>query len=195
MSAMDYRKLCIELFGTDDVEQLKKLAGTIKHRNERGAGRKRKFTSQDIAEIRALRAKGIPIQEIADRYATSRQVVSKYLRHPLDEGYTMRLIYMYQQTPCTIIDVDFLHQKIRIQNQTDDLLHRAFGVNEAPSWADFERFLQERCFPRTRGMLKEALADLGIDTYDPLQIAEKTKGRTSEDNMWLKFQYRNGVTA
>ena len=29
----------------------------------------------------------------------------------------------------TLIDVDFLGRRIRIQNRTEDILHRAFGTN------------------------------------------------------------------
>lgn len=96
---------------------------------------------------------------------------------------------MYGRHPCTVIDVDFLHQKVYIQNRTDDLLHRAFGVVEDPSWEDFQDFLESRCFPSTRGNVKAELRELGLTDYDPLQIVEKTHGRTAEDNLWLKFQY------
>ena len=102
----------------------------------------------------------------------------------------MRITYMYRQKPCTTIDVDFLEEKIQICNLTTDPLHRAFGSNEHPTWTDFQQFLQDRCIPASRGMLKEALNDLGVDNYDPLRIAEKTKGRTADDDLWLKFQYR-----
>lgn len=101
----------------------------------------------------------------------------------------MRLAYMYRQKPCTVIDVDFARQKVKIQNRTQDVLLRAFGVNEQPTWEDFEIFLAERCFPQSRGLLKAELRRLGLESYDPLQIVEKTKGRTAEDDMWLKIQY------
>ena len=190
MDNTDYRKLCRDLFGTDDVSELKKIAEEIQRKNKRNAGRKRKFAEQDIAAMRELQADGVTINEIAHRYETTRQCVSKYLSDPLDDGYTMRMVYMYRKAPCTTIDVDFLCQRIKIQNRTNDVLHRAFGTNEEPTWNDFEHFLQERCFPRTRGFLKEELRALGLDAYDPLQIVEKTKGRTAEDDLWLKFQYR-----
>ena len=41
-----------------------------------------------------------------------------------------------------------------------------------------------------RGLLKDELRALGLDSYDPLQIVEKTGGRTAEDDLWLKIQYR-----
>ena len=50
-------------------------------------------------------------------------------------------------------------------------------------------FLYDRCFPKTRGNIKSILKDLKLDSYDPLQIIEKTKGKTADDNLWLKFKY------
>lgn len=186
---MDYRKLCLDLFGTDDVNKLTKIAQIYKEKNPRKAGRKKKFTAEDIQTICSLLESGMTVNEVANRFHTSRQVIGKYLNQKPAEGYTLRITYMYQQHPCTIIDVDFLHQKVMVQNKTKDVLHRAFGVIEHPTWNDFELFLKDRCFPATRGNVKELLEQLQLTSYDPLQIVEKTRGRTEEDNMWLKFHY------
>lgn len=186
---MDYRKLCLDLFGTDDVNELTKIARIYKEKNPRKAGRKKKFTEEDIQAIRSLLESGMTVNEVAKRFQTSRQVIGKYLNQKPAEGCTLRITYMYQQHPCTIIDVDFLHQKVMVQNKTKDMLHRAFGVIEHPSWNDFELFLKDRCFPATRGNAKELLKQLQLTSYDPLQIVEKTRGRTEEDDMWLKFHY------
>lgn len=186
---MDYRKLCLELFGTDDVDELTKIAQVHREKNPRKAGRKKKFTAEDVQTIRSLLENGMTMQEVAKRFNTSRQVIGKYLNEKPAEGYTLRMTYMYQQHPCTIIDVDFLNQRIMVQNKTNDMLHRAFGVVEHPTWDDFETFLKERCFPATRGNAKEILKQLQLTSYDPLQIVEKTRGRTAEDDMWLKFHY------
>ncbi len=105
----------------------------------------------------------------------------------------MRMIFMHRDRVCTIIDVDFKNRQIFIQNQTDDLLHRAFGVIEHPTWEDFEEFLESRCFPRTRANLKLVLRDVGVSSYDPLQIIEKTQGRMAEDHQWIRILYREEV--
>ena len=189
MAETDYRAICLELFGTDDVEKLKMIAKQIRQKNTRNAGRKRKFNEAETEEMKRLQRAGMTVNDIARRFGTSRQIIGKYLNAPLPEGYTMRMTYMFQHQPCTTIDVDFLRRNIRIQNKTDDILHRAFGTNEQPTWDDFECFLQERCFPKTRGRLKDELRALGLDSYDPLQIVEKTNGRTAEDDLWLKIQY------
>ncbi len=189
MDQVDYRKLCLKLFGTDDVNRLSEIARVYKTKNDRNAGRKRKLDSGDICQIEQLLADGMTINDVAAMYGTSRQVISKYINRPPEAGYTLRMTYMYRQYPCTVIDVDFLNRNIQIKNRTPDPLHRAFGVLERPSWEDFEAFLQDRCFPSTRGNAKSLLRALGVDTYDPLQIVEKTHGRMADDDMWLKFQY------
>ena len=195
MADLDYKAVCQDLFGTTDIEELKQIAAQFKQKNPRQAGRKKKFTDKDVANMRELRAEGVPMQEIADQYGTSRQIVSKYLNQAPEAGYTMRLTLMYQNRPCTAIDVNFLQNQIKIRNYTKDILHRAFGIKEDPTWEDFYEFLQDRCFPKTRGNLKTVLAGLGLQGYDPLQIVEKTEGRTEEDDLWLKFQYYGRTSA
>lgn len=183
----DYRKLCIDLFGTDNVEELKKIAQKVN--NNRNAGRKRKLLDNDIKKIDELLKEGKSINEIAVLFNTTRQMISKYVNQHPEGDYTLGITYMYRNKPCTTIYVDFLNQKIAIKNKTDDMLHRAFGVKTNPDWNDFELFLEERCFQRTRGDIKEILKELNIDSYDTLQITEKTQGRMADDNMWLKFKY------
>lgn len=186
---MDYRNLCLELFGTDNVNELTRIAQTYKLKNPRKAGRKKKFTAEDVQTIRTLIKNGMTVNDVAERFKTSRQIIGKYLNEKPADGYTLRITYMYHQHPCTVIDVDFLNQRVIVQNKTKDILHRAFGIVEHPTWDDFELFLKDRCFPSTRGDAKAILKDLQLTSYDPLQIAEKTKGRTAEDDMWMKFHY------
>ena len=186
---MDYRKLCVELFGTDDEAALRKIAAEYEKKNTRNAGRKRKASDEDIRKMRTMRNAGASMQELARKFRISRQTVERYLNTSIEDGCTMRLTYMFRRQPCTVIDVNFLDRKVVIQNKTDDILHRAFGVIEDPTWNDFENFLRDRCFPQTRGNYKELLQDMGLTDYDPLQIAEKTKGRLADDEMWLRFRY------
>jgi putative transcriptional regulator len=76
---------------------------------------------------------------------------------------------------------------VSVENFTDDLLFRAFGVNEHPSWKDYEDFLEERCFPRTRQNLKFYLKQLGLTEYDPFAICRVTNGRMHGDSMWMEI--------
>lgn len=97
----------------------------------------------------------------------------------------MTLNYMNRDQLCTAIRADFKNETVSIVNYTDDLLHRAFGCIENPSWADFEYFLEDRCFPRTRYNLKELLEEMDLPMYDPLLIIGKTKGRVYGDYQWI----------
>ena len=177
----DYRKLCIELFGTDDENELRKIAGRLR------GGRKKALTEKDIAFALELQTKGVGTKEIADYFGVSRQTISKYLNKPLTDSYVMRLDFMFKQKVCTEIYVDFEHKQIKIINRTNDIMKRAFGVNEKPTWEDFESFLEERCFPNSRALKKTILQRIGVDSYDPLQILELNKGRTAEDNQYINF--------
>ena len=94
---------------------------------------------------------------------------------------------MFKQKVCTEIYVDYKNKKIKIINRTNDIMKRAFGINEKPTWEDFENFISERCFPKSRALRKTVLDKIGIDGYDPMQIIELTKGRTAEDNQYINF--------
>lgn len=100
----------------------------------------------------------------------------------------LRLWYMYENRPCTVIDVDEMKQKVYIHNYVDHLLFRAFGVNEHPSYADYVEFLKSRCFPETRDKMKLILQDMNLPFYDPFLIVEKTQGRMAEDDFWIKVE-------
>ena len=177
----DYRKLCIELFGTDDETELRKIAGRLR------GGRKKSLTEKDIENAIKMQGRGMSTKKIAEHFGVSRQTISKYLNKPLDGDYVMRLDFMFRQKVCTEIYVDFANKQIKIINRTDDIMKRAFGVNENPTWEDFESFLENRCFPNSRASKKTILQRIGVDSYDPLQILELNKGRTAEDNQYINF--------
>lgn len=184
----DYRVLCHRLFGTDDVAKLEKIAKDFKH-NSRNAGRKEALDAKTKNTVLEALSNGKTVNDIATELGITRQTISRFINEPPPDGYTMRMEYMYRTKPCTLIDVNFLEEKILIQNRTDDMLFRAFGVNENPTWDDFNIFLLDRCPSRTNGNIKGILNALGLTDYDPLQIVEKTQGRTVEDSMWLRFKY------
>ena len=99
----------------------------------------------------------------------------------------LRLKYMHQQNLCTLIDVDELRQVVEITNYTTNVMFRAFGVNDTPSYEEFQEFLESRCFPRTRDKMKLVLEDLNLPFFDPLLIIEKTQGRMAEDDFWIEI--------
>lgn len=98
----------------------------------------------------------------------------------------LRLMYMYKNELCTLIDVDEVNRDIVIKNYKKNLMFRAFGANEHPEYDDYVEFLKSRCFPETRDKLKLVLKELNIPFYDPLLIIEKTKGKMAEDDFWIE---------
>lgn len=100
----------------------------------------------------------------------------------------IRLWYMYNDEVCTLIDVDERKEIVEIKNYTIKKQFRAFGVNEKPSFSDYEEFLKSRCFAESRDKMKLILKDLNLPFYDPFMIIEKTQGRMAEDDFWLKVE-------
>ncbi len=188
MGATDYKTLCEEIFGTTDEDEIRRLVAAWTRKNARNAGRKRALSLADKDEVDTMRHKGAAIQDIATHFSVSRPVISQYLNERPSKDFTLRIDFRLKDKTCTVIYVDFEHEVIEIQNRTDDVLHRAFGVNEHPTWNDFEQFLEARCFPRSRGYAKMIIRGLGVNGYDPLEIAEATDGRTAEDEMYLTFR-------
>lgn len=102
--------------------------------------------------------------------------------------YRLRLHYMYKNILCTLIDADEGNRLVKIRNYVDIPLYKAFGVNENPTFEQYEEFLESRCFPRSRDKSKLQLSALGLPFYDPLLIIEKTEGRMAEDDFWIKVE-------
>lgn len=180
----EFENQIMELFGTTDIEKIRELSIRKKR-----AGRKRSFGEAEVAGMMALKNNGVDIAKIARKYNTSRQTVYTYLKKAhnfnQDKNFVLRINYMDDNELCTAIDVDFKHEKIQIKNYTDNLIFRAFGVKESPTWDDFKYFLEDRCFPRSRDHAKQILREMDIPFYDPLLIIEKTQGRMAGDNQWL----------
>lgn len=181
--------------------------------NERGAGRRPILNEVQITQIKERHAQGETLTALAREYGVSRQTLSGYLNRRDSEteqiygtirkwmelnhrfrdinvaDYSMRMDFMCEDELCTTILIDFKQRRIAVVNETEDIIHRAFGIKAKPTWEDFEEFLESRCFPRTRDYLRLVLEDVGVDSYDPLAIVEKTKGRMAEDLQWIKISY------
>ena len=99
-----------------------------------------------------------------------------------------RIWYMHRSEICTLIDVDEVQREVRIRNYTNRIQYRAFGVNEEPTFDEYQEFLESRCFPRSGDKMKIRLQELGIPFYDPLLIIEKTQGRMAEDEFWIRIE-------
>lgn len=105
-----------------------------------------------------------------------------------DSKLKIRLWYMYRNEVCSIIDIDENYRRIKLYNYVSDISFRAFGRNTEPTFEDYEKFIESRCFPKSRDKIKLVLRDLDLPFYDPLMIVEKTKGRMAEDNFWIRVE-------
>lgn len=100
----------------------------------------------------------------------------------------LRLWYGQGEDIYTIIDVSPPQRRVTVYNYTKDLMRRAFGKIESPTYEQYEAFLESRCFPRSRDKLKLMLEELDLPFYDPLMIVEKTEGRMADDDFWLRIE-------
>ena len=89
---------------------------------------------------------------------------------------------------CSIIDVDERNRIVEVHNYQTELIYRAFGKINNPTFEEYERFLESRCIPRERDKIKILLRDLDIPFYDPMLIIEKTQGRMAEDEFWIELE-------
>ena len=158
------------------------------------------MTQQELADFVHVSKKTIERWEAGEKEITGPIVVlSRILQEYKDLPermevpeleYPMRLWYLYRKSVCTIIDVDERRRQVKIHNYTDNCMFRAFGVEETPTFEQYEEFLEERCFPRSRDKMKLILKDLDLPFYDPLMIIEKTQGRMAEDDFWIRIERR-----
>ena len=137
----DYQKQIKEIFGTSDLDELRELAKTLKINdpNPRNAGRKAQLTPDQIVEVLELHRKGIGNTEIAKQFGVSRQTIYKYIYNAehfsKDPDFTMRMNFMNGQQLCTVIDIDFKHEVVRMKNYTDRIPLRAFGAERGKAAA------------------------------------------------------------
>lgn len=104
-------------------------------------------------------------------------------------GHNLMLVSFYDgEALCSEICADFTDKTIVAENHTKNIVKTAFGKNEAPTWKDFQNFLEERCVPKSRSGIREYLETIGVESYEPLEIIKKTNGRMAEDNQWLKWE-------
>ena len=155
------------------------------------------LTQQAFAELTGVSQKTIERWESSDKITGPIIPLIRILseqpqlekRYQVPEKKTpLRLYYYYRNELCTIIDVDDQARMVEIRNYTDFLQFRAFGIVEHPDYAQYEEFLESRCFPRTRDKMKIILKEMGLPFYDPFLIIEKTEGRMAEDDFWIRIE-------
>ena len=99
----------------------------------------------------------------------------------------LKFKYMWKNDCTAEVTADISTRKVTVVNHSDDWLMRPFGLNESPTLDDLIKFFESRCFPQARHNCKQLLADLGLQTYDPLDICMVTRGRQWDDYNWILF--------
>ncbi len=112
-----------------------------------------------------------------------------FLKKKKELKHNLMLISFYDDAVlCSKICADFTDKTIVSENYTDNIIKTAFGNNTAPTWEDFQNFLEERCLPKSRSGIREYLEAIGVEEYNPLEIIKKTSGRMAEDNQWIRLE-------
>lgn len=127
-----------------------------------------------------------PITTLCKMLSEYPQFVEKIKIPPKE--YPLRLKYMNNNELCTIIDVHERKRLIKVYNYANNIINKAFGAEEHPSYEQYEEFIESRCFPRERDKMKLILEDLELPFYDPLLIIEKTHGKMAEDNFRIEIE-------
>ena len=115
--------------------------------------------------------------------------MDKFLESKKSLGHKLLKLEFYdREILCTRIIADFTDETLSVENTTEHIVKTAFGKNEAPTWEDFQNFLEERCVPRSRSGIREYLETIGVEEYNPIEIIKRTSGRMAEDNQWIKLE-------
>ncbi len=150
------------------------------------------LSTEKKAQICTLYQQGNSMRQTAQKAGVSLGTVSNII----DEAKkSSRIVYVYmdREKSATLLDIYPAINRLEIWNFTDDLISRAFGNRKNPSWQEYEQFLEDRCMPRTRYGIKKELERMGLDSYDPFQIVEITKGRVYGDGQWLARMDQKGI--
>ena len=87
----------------------------------------------------------------------------------------------------TSVSVNPITKKVKIKNFTDDIMDRAFGINEKPTYEDVLKFFESRAFPRNYAGIDDVLEGMNLKTYDPYLMCKKLQGRTEQDEFYIDF--------
>ena len=133
--------------------------------NERGAGRKKALDNKRIEEYRKRFQNGERIYVLAEEAGVSRQTMSAYLHEEcLDGGifyrynlwaklnrefrnqnlhqYRLRIDYMDADNCCSVILVDFFHEKVEVINKTQN------PILESGAWPHYRTVTKRICIPQ-----------------------------------------------
>ncbi len=98
------------------------------------------------------------------------------------------IYFMWREKTVAKIIFDYKTKTVSVENYTDKMQLRPFGINETPSFDDFEYFLESRCMPKTRHDLKFILKELDLPCWDPWVLIRFNHGLQYEDYGWIRME-------
>lgn len=100
-------------------------------------------------------------------------------------GSKYRVDVYYMEDLLSKIYVD--GESVRVENFSDDIVWRPFGVLTDVTYQDLMEFYEERCFPKDRQNRNEILDLMGLPCYDTEMICRVTHGTQFDDFLWMNF--------
>lgn len=86
-----------------------------------------------------------------------------------------------------IIDVNFISDTVDFENFSDKWPILPFGKKSKACIQDFYDFVEDRIMPKSRFNCKEVLDEIGMDTYDSIELLKYNHGMSVEDPIWIRF--------
>ena len=86
-----------------------------------------------------------------------------------------------------LYDIEVLGFDVKVTDYTTEFIDKQFPPGEVTVDVIFDWF-EERCVPRTRKNIEEALSYYGLKEYDPYDICKVTHGTLHGDFTWIKWE-------
>lgn len=102
--------------------------------------------------------------------------------------------WMWRDEVMSEVEFDLNTGYVKVVNYTDDMLKRAFGVEEKPTIKDLDEFMEDRSVPENRKNIREILEYMGISKYDPHKITRITNGMMLHDHHWIMYEGNEHLT-
>lgn len=102
-------------------------------------------------------------------------------------GKIIEFDYMDKDVVVLNVKMDVANKRVKVTKYRREILDNVLPDTGA-TVSDVMEMLEDRCFPRTRGNARELLDHLGLDSYDPYEIAKKTRGQQWDDFNWVRFK-------
>lgn len=131
-------------------------------------------------ELLAEKRKNIRLLAYADRML--KMVESDRKKDKLLPDYSFEVFWKDEITA----RVSTQGARVKVSRYTDHPLKQLFA-NKLMTRNQLNRILEFRCWERGRPDIRELLANLGLDEYNPYEIVRRTHGVSYNDYIWFRF--------